>query len=223
MSSELPPGQIAIDGFPRFGLTDYAARYSPDIPPMEIKIYGDVENSFSLTANDLVPLARRDQRSDFHCVTTWTSRDLAWSGVRFRDFYENIVVPKASPRDGATHVVFRSHYGFRARLPLEDLLADDVLLADSLQGQPLCPVHGAPLRLIAPAHYGYKSIKQIKAIEFWTDNTHFRPPALKFMDHPRARVAFEERGLWFPGWLLRYLYRPLVRKTIRLFERTVKE
>jgi len=29
------------------------------------------------------------------------------------------------------------------------------------------------------------------------------------MAHPRARVAAEERGQWFPGWLLRYLCRPL--------------
>jgi hypothetical protein len=43
------------------------------------------------------------------------------------------------------------------------------------------------------------------------------------MSHPRARVADEERGQWLPGWLLRYLYRPLVRPTIARFERVSGE
>lgn len=223
MTRSLPPGQIEIDEFPRFGLTDYAERYHPDIPPLEIAIRGDITTEITLSAQEMALLPRQNQRSDFHCVTTWSTCDLPWAGVRFRDFYEKLIVPLAHPKAEATHVIFRSHDGFRARLPLADLLADDVLLADTLKGAPLCPIHGAPLRLVAPAHFGYKSIKQIKAIEFWIEDTHFRPPALKFMDHPRARVAHEERGLWFPGWFLRYLYRPLVKKTILLFKRTIKD
>ena len=39
------------------------------------------------------------------------------------------------------------------------------------------------------------------------------------MGHPRARVALEERGRWVPGWLLRYLYRPL----FPVLEETVAE
>ena len=39
------------------------------------------------------------------------------------------------------------------------------------------------------------------------------------MVHPRARVALEERGQWVPGWLLRYLYRPLIGTTVARFER----
>ena len=42
------------------------------------------------------------------------------------------------------------------------------------------------------------------------------------MIHPRARVAYEERGQWVPGWLLRYLYRPLVRSTALHFEQTLQ-
>jgi len=102
-------------------------------------------------------------------------------------------------------------------------LADDVLLADRLNGAPLDVAHGAPLRLVAPAHYGYKNPKHVNRIEFWPDAAQFQPPALAFMDHPTARVATEERGRVFPGWMLRYLYRPLVRSTIRTFERALAQ
>ena len=83
--------------------------------------------------------------------------------------------------------------------------------------------HGAPLRLIAPAHYGYKSVKHLHRIEFWRSDEHYRPYGLRFMVHPRARVAFEERGQWVPGWLLRHLYRPLIGMTVARFERRMRE
>src|SRR6185436_19658550 len=101
--------------------------------------------------------------------------------------------------------------------PLADLLAPDVLLADRLDGEPLSIAHGAPLRLVAPAHYGYKSIKHLNRIEFRRSSAGYRPIGFRFMQHPTARVANEERGQWFPGWLLRRLYRPLVGPTARRF------
>jgi DMSO/TMAO reductase YedYZ molybdopterin-dependent catalytic subunit len=100
---------------------------------------------------------------------------------------------------------------------LSDLLATEVLLADTLDGLPLSMEHGAPLRLVAPAHYGYKSVKHLSRIEFWQGATKIRRGVFAFMDHPRARVAREERGRWLPGWLLRYAYRPLIKSTAAKF------
>ena len=48
-------------------------------------------------------------------------------------------------------------------------------MADHLDGQLLPIEHGAPLRLIAPAHYGYKSVKHLHRIEFWRSDEHYRP------------------------------------------------
>jgi DMSO/TMAO reductase YedYZ molybdopterin-dependent catalytic subunit len=100
---------------------------------------------------------------------------------------------------------------------LEDLLAPDVLLADRLNGQRISVDHGAPLRLIAPAHYGYKSVKHLSRVEFLDPAAGYRVSGLSFMDHPRARVAREERGRVLPGWLLRYLYRPFIPGTVSKF------
>ena len=43
------------------------------------------------------------------------------------------------------------------------------------------------------------------------------------MDPQRARVALEERGRGAPGWLLRYLYRPLVPATVEQFAKAMAE
>jgi DMSO/TMAO reductase YedYZ molybdopterin-dependent catalytic subunit len=221
-SPPLPPGQRAIESFPRFGLTPFAVRFPKETGTARIQITGDVETPLEV-GKELDLVARVEQCSDFHCVTTWTRRALQWSGFRFSDFYRQIVVPLAKPSPDATFVVLRGQDGARTSLPLEDLLAPDVLLADRLNGQPLPIEHGAPLRLVAPAHYGYKSVKHLNRIEFWLSDAKYRPFGLRFMVHPRARVAQEERGQWVPGWLLRYLYRPLIRPTVSRFERAMQQ
>lgn len=70
---------------------------------------------------------------------------------------------------------------------------------------------------MAPAHYGYKSVKHLSRIELRATAPAVRPAALAFMDHPRARVAHEERGRWFPGWLPRHAYRSLIPRTVARF------
>lgn len=213
---DLPPGQIERADFPRFGLTPFAVRFPTELQVVRIHIGGDVAAPVEIE-EQLAPLEYVTQRSDFHCVTTWSHKDIEWSGVRFADFYRELVQPLAQPADDATTVVLRGQDGARVIMRLEDLLAPDVLLADRMDGEPLSIAHGAPLRLVAPAHYGYKSIKHLKRIDFLRSDADYRPFGFRFMEHPRARVALEERGRWFPGWLLRYLYRPLINPTVKRF------
>jgi DMSO/TMAO reductase YedYZ molybdopterin-dependent catalytic subunit len=114
-------------------------------------------------------------------------------------------------------VVLYAQDGYRTTLSLEDILKNDVLLADSLDGQPLSIEHGAPLRLVAPEHYGYKNLKHLKRIEFYATMPEVKRGILAFLDHPRARVAKEERGRWIPGWILRYIYRLLIPRGVKQF------
>jgi DMSO/TMAO reductase YedYZ molybdopterin-dependent catalytic subunit len=143
--------------------------------------------------------------ADFHCVTTWTVRDLLWSGLPFSAFWRDIVEPECAPASDATCVAVEGLDGARAVLLLADALAADVLLADRLHGRPLDLVHGAPLRLVAPRQYGYKSIKHVHRIE-----VHVTPPPSKYgaKEHLRARVAAEERHSSIGPRVLRWVYRP---------------
>lgn len=215
----LPPGQFEFPSFDRFGLGLFAKRFPANPDSIAFTIGGDVAQSVTVDT-ELAALPRVEQVSDFHCVTTWSVLAVRWGGVRFSDFYQQVVVPLARPQEGANFVVFRGQDGFSVSMPLADLMASDVLLADTLEGHGLGIEHGAPLRLVAPAHYGYKNAKHISAIEFWCNRRNYRFPFPypNLMDHPRGRVAFEERASFLPMWIIRPLYRalmPLARHKMR--------
>lgn len=220
MNSSLPKGQHARDDFPRFGLIQYARRFPRETGAARLRISGDVIETAELDT-PLAGLPRVEQVSHFHCVTTWSRRGLRWSGVRFVDFYAQHILPRLADAAQVRTVVMRAQDGYRTTLPLVDLLAPEVLLADRLDGLPLSVEHGAPLRLVAPAHFGYKSPKYLSRLEFHRGDPKVRPAAFAFMDHPRARVAFEERGRWLPGRLLRFVYRPLIGPTAARFAKAM--
>lgn len=65
------------------------------------------------------------------------------------------------------YVNFYSFDGvYTESLKLSEALDPSVLLAYEMDGQPLEQAQGAPLRLIVPKMYGYKSIKWLNRVEF---------------------------------------------------------
>jgi Oxidoreductase molybdopterin binding domain len=212
----LPPGQRIRSDLPRFGLNAYAFRFPRQPQRTQLSLLGDGLPAIELP-RPLAGLARVERSYDFHCVTTWTCRQQHWGGVRFADFYRLKVAPLLPSSAPITTVLLRGQDGYTTTLPLADLLADDVLLADHLNGAALPVAHGAPLRLVTPAHYGYKSVKHVARLEFRQTMPPLSRGLWSFLDHPRARVAHEERGRWLPGWLLRRAYRPLIESTVARF------
>lgn len=213
----LPPGQRAVDGFPRFGT--HLERRPPPLPAeFAVEVRGAVREPVRLTRQGLADVPRRELVADFHCVAGWTATGLRWEGFGFADVYRRVVEPQAGPRAGITHLVFEGLDGYRAIVTLEDALAEDVLLADRLDGRALGPDHGAPVRLVSPRQYGYVNTKHLCAIELYAG-----APALSFhrspgidrrlrlvMPHARARAWNEERHRHLPAWMLRLPYRLLI-------------
>lgn len=215
---QLPPGQRALAEFPRFGIEEFARRPLKNTHIL-LEFFGPFERPIVLTPNDLASLSRVTHAADFHCAAGWSYRAPKWSGYRFRDVWEKLVLPKMRSGGEMRFVILRCQDGYRTSLPLSDLLAPNVLLADRLGDQPLTVEHGAPIRLVAPAHYGYKSAKHLDRIELRADDTGYRPLMPRLLDHPRARVALEERGQFLPGWVLRYAFRPFIKPIIRKLQR----
>ncbi len=184
---------------------------------MALEVRGEGAASCTVGVPELESIPRREQSSDFHCVTTWTAVGLRWSGWLFADVWRQLILPRCASAADCNFVVLKARDGYVTSLLLADLLHGDVLLADRLDGRPLDVAHGAPLRLIAPKHYGYKNVKHLSAIECHRARVPYRAAGFAFMDHPRARVAEEERGRGIPAVLLRSIYRPLVGSTIRRF------
>ena len=213
----LPPGQIQIGGFPRFGT--HTTGGPPSVPrdPV-IQVRGAVAEGFDIPLGALATLPRRDVTADFHCVSGWSTTDLHWTGVPFADFYRTYVEPALAPGVVVTHVVFRGLDGFRSALTIEDALGDDVLVADHLNGAPLDGDHGAPVRLVSPRQYGYLNTKHVCRIDVHSSEpTHVqRSMTLRLLaPHPRARVLEEERHRYVPAWALRHIYRGLMRALLR--------
>jgi DMSO/TMAO reductase YedYZ molybdopterin-dependent catalytic subunit len=215
----LPPGQHAIDGLPRFGT--HLHRPPPAVPvdPV-IEISGAVAKPYALPLPELATLPRRELTADFHCVAGWSATNLQWEGVAFETLYRRIIEPSAQPETSATHVVFGGLDGYRSVMRIEDTLAEDVLIAEHLDGRPLDGDHGAPARLVSPGHYGFVNVKHLCRIELHPAEPKegygaprlveatLRSPLIK--PHRRARVWPEERHRYLPGWSLRPVYRLLI-------------
>ena len=214
--STLPPGQRAVAGFPRFGT--HLHRPPPAVPAdPAIAIGGVVAEPFSLPLEELAALPRRTLTADFHCVSGWSATGLRWEGVAFATFYRRIVEPALRPDAAVTHLVLRALDGYRVVVRIEDALAEDVLLAEHLDGRPLDGDHGAPVRLVSPSQYGFVSIKHLCGVEpragapseDYGDVSPLVRCALRlaFTPHPRARVWEQERHRLLPNRLVTPVYR----------------
>ncbi|HJU29214.1 MAG TPA: sulfite oxidase-like oxidoreductase [Candidatus Binataceae bacterium] len=157
-NNRLPAGQYLVTGFPvlSYGPTP---RFNP--AKWDFSLIGMVEQPVKLTWEEFRKLPLSRQVSDFHCVTTWSRYDNHWEGVKVADLMK-LVKLKA----GVGFVFVRCDGGYTTNLPLEEFLADDVMLAYRHDGKDLEPDHGWPLRLVVPKLYGWKSAKWVRSLEF---------------------------------------------------------
>ncbi|MDZ8173103.1 molybdopterin-dependent oxidoreductase [Microbacterium xanthum] len=205
-----------LDVFPRFA--DDPRRRPPEVPaePM-LTIRQPAGDERLVPVSDLVASeAAVDRTVDFHCVTTWSVLNQTWTGVPLRTWWASTI----GPLQQTPFAVVVGLDGHRAVFVVDDLFADDVLLAWNLNGEPLDHRHGAPLRLVSPGQYGYKNVKHVAAIELHAE----RPVStLGAKEHLRARVAEEERHSRWPAWLVRWPYRALVPPTAIAAERSGRQ
>jgi len=91
-----------------------------------------------------------------------------WTGTPLRAILDEAGLPGS-----ATHVVFTGHdrgvqggvdQWYERSLALTDASRDEVLLAYAMNGRPLAPQHGFPLRLIVPGWYGMTHVKWLRSI-----------------------------------------------------------
>src|SRR5688572_1532170 len=158
IAERIPPGQYRTEKFP---VLHYGSAPRVDLANWDFKVFGEVDAPFTLTWEQFKQLPRKQVNTDIHCVTRWSKLDTTWEGVPIQAILE-----LAQVRPTAAHVVSHAEQGYTANLPLEVLDDDDVLLADTFDGQPLEPEHGFPLRLLVPKKYFWKSSKWVRGLEF---------------------------------------------------------
>ncbi len=158
LAERVPPGQSLVDKFPvlSYGPTP---RFNPR--QWDFRIFGMVEEQLRFSYEEFRALPLSRQRSDFHCVTTWSKLDNLWEGVRTVDLMARV---RLKPE--ARYVIVHCDGDYTTNLPLEEFVDQDVMLAWRHDGRDLEPDHGWPLRLVVPKLYGWKSAKWVRAIEF---------------------------------------------------------
>jgi DMSO/TMAO reductase YedYZ molybdopterin-dependent catalytic subunit len=154
----LPPHQRRVDRLP--------VLHIDPVPPFDGKrwdliVEGTVETPLRLTYEEILSLPPSLSRSDFHCVTGWSRLDNRWEGVHPRE-----IVSLARPTREARYVTVAAEGFYTTSLALGELLDEEVLLATHLDGEPLLPQHGGPLRLVVPKLYAYKSVKWVRRLTF---------------------------------------------------------
>ena len=163
----LPPSQTATDHILSWSI-DHPGITSTN-PQIKLQTYtltidGEVEKPIKLTWNDFLGLPQTISTSDFHCVEGWSVLDCKWEGVRLKDI-EKLVKPK----DVAKAITFECADNYTTSLFRQELAGDDVLLAYKLNGESLEEGLGAPVRLIVPSKYAYKSALWVVSLRFTRD------------------------------------------------------
>ncbi len=158
VADRVPPGQYLTEKFP---VLHYGSVPKVDLGGWDFRVFGSVENPFTLRWDEFRTLPRTSVTTDIHCVTRWSKLDTTWEGVPIQ-----AVLELARLRPEAAFVVAHCEQGYTANLPLSVLDDDDVLLADTYAGRPLEPEHGYPLRLLVPKRYFWKSAKWLRGLEF---------------------------------------------------------
>jgi sulfoxide reductase catalytic subunit YedY len=183
--------------------------------PWSIEIDGMVDNPGTYSLEDILADVTIEERIyRLRCVERW-SMVIPWNGFELADLLE-----RAGVQDGARYVAFQTlerpeempglrvpiiEWPYREGLRLDEAMHPLTILATGMYGEPLPNQNGAPIRLVVPWKYGYKSIKSIVRITLTEDqpptawNTYsareygFYSNVNPTRPHPRWSQEFERR------------------------------
>jgi DMSO/TMAO reductase YedYZ molybdopterin-dependent catalytic subunit len=161
-----------------------------DIPLIDentwtLPINGRVEKPLTLGLQEIKRLPARTLRVTMECAgngraqlsprypsVPWLEEGVStadWTGAALSGLLNKAVLKKTA-REIVFHGADRGfdagvEHDFARSLALEHAMRDEVLVAYAMNGTPLPPQHGAPLRLVVPRWYGMASVKWLRAIE----------------------------------------------------------
>ncbi|WP_037317661.1 protein-methionine-sulfoxide reductase catalytic subunit MsrP [Ruegeria halocynthiae] len=172
---------------------DDPAKYAHTLvtEPWSIKIDGLVDKPGEYDFNDVMSEMTVEERIyRFRCVEAW-SMVVPWNGFELAD-----LLNLAGVQEGAKYVAFETAYRpdempgvqypvldwpYREGLRLDEAMHPLTIMATGIYGKPIPKQNGAPLRLVVPWKYGFKSIKSIVRITL----SDVEPPISWNMANPR--------------------------------------
>ena len=130
-----------------------------DAAEWRLELAGAIADRTPWTLAQLAALPRATQITRHICIEGW-SQIGQWSGIPLRDFLRRIGADLRAP-----YVAFRCFDGYSTSLDMASALHPQTILALDFDGAALEPQWGAPLRLRIPTKLGFKSAKNLQAIE----------------------------------------------------------
>jgi DMSO/TMAO reductase YedYZ molybdopterin-dependent catalytic subunit len=151
--------ETALEDFPAYKIT--RGRFPVAPAGWGLAVRGLVARPLTLSLSELRRLPQTRTRVRHHCVEGW-SAVAAWDGVRLSEIARLAGVDRR-----ARYVEFRSFdSGYWSSWDLESALHPQTILAHAMNGEPLQPEHGAPLRLYSAVKLGYKMVKYLTEVSF---------------------------------------------------------
>jgi DMSO/TMAO reductase YedYZ molybdopterin-dependent catalytic subunit len=157
--------EFPVNSLPTPQSQAYARLVSERFASYRLRVDGAVNHRLSLSLQQLYAMQPKRQITRHDCVEGW-SAIAQWDGVPLRD-----VVALAQPRDDAKYVVFHCFDSdqdgtlYYESLSMQQAQHPQTLLALQMNGRPITPDRGAPVRLRVPTQLGYKSAKWVERIE----------------------------------------------------------
>lgn len=186
-----------------------------EVEPWSVKIAGECHKPQTLDLDDLFAFPHQERLYHFRCVERW-AMNVPWSGFPLAELLRRV-----EPTSKARFVRFvtadrpRQMPGLREQkqypwpyheaLRMDEAMHDLTLVVTGVYGEPLLKQHGAPIRIIVPWKYGYKSPKSIVRIElvrrepetFWQ----IQPHEYGFLSNVNPNIPHPRWGQQESYWL----------------------
>ena len=194
-----------------------------EVDPWKLEITGECRAPKTLDLDDLFGIEHQERLYHFRCVERW-AMNVPWSGFPLRSLLEMVqptshakflrfVTARRPQQMPGMRRTANYPWPYHEGLRMDEATNELTLVVTGVYGQPLVKQHGAPVRIIVPWKYGYKSPKSIVGIEllreepstFWQIQPHeygFLSNVNPNIPHPRWSQArsywVDNRDDWFP-------------------------
>ena len=160
-----PPKDIIITNVASLYQQQYSSTPDVDEKSWFMQIDGLIDSPMKVDMAAIKALPQYSEVRTLECIGNPVGGNLIgnveWNGIYLKDLLAKV---KIDPK--ATHVNFQAADGYYTSVALDWLMQDGTLLVHGMNGSPLIPDHGFPLRINMPGLYGQKMPKWITHIEF---------------------------------------------------------
>ena len=129
-----------------------------------LNVRGLVDNPTSFDLKELYALQMVEVPLTVECIGNSTSGPLLstaeWRGIRLYDLLQSLGI-----RQGATGVRYEAADGYYASHTMDQIRENGVLVALYMNGEPIPPLHGFPVRILNPGYFGVKQPAWVTSIE----------------------------------------------------------